>query len=197
MTRSLKQTIKMLLWIILLAAGGSVRGEIITVGFVSFDLLIPGGSGVPGVNAFSIGSFTGSNSLAPDFPVINDISFLNSSLMLVGDFTGTVNIGTVVPGSVTPASLEFPDTTAFLSATFSTTLSQTTFTLFDGRTLTASQSMISAQLLPSAGVTLTAGTDLVVLTVEAYDATVPEPSYGLVVSITLLICFVTRSRRAT
>ncbi|MBZ5634920.1 MAG: hypothetical protein LAO55_17500 [Acidobacteriia bacterium] len=182
---------------LLALASVSAHADTISLGFVSFDILIPGAPELPGVNAFSITNFTGSNSLSPDFPVATDLSFLGSSLTLAGDFNGTVNIGTVVPGSTSPAALEFPETTLFSSATFSANLSQTIFALSDGRTFQATDRALSVELLPFSGLNLSPSLDFAVITVEATEvrSAVPEPSYGYILCVAFVAAYLVRSPR--
>jgi hypothetical protein len=165
------------------------RADIIPIGLVSFDQLIPGDVGVPGINAFTIANFTGTNSLPPDFPVATDLSFLTTSLQLTGDFSGTIDTGDIPLGAASPASLDFPDTILFTSATFSGTLNITTFVLSDGRTFVASQPHFSASLLPSSPPDLAAGIDFAVINIDATESiqAVPEPSSCILVCFALLV----------
>lgn len=59
--------------------------------------------------------------------------------------------------------LQFPEPPNFLSATFTATLSDTTFLLWDGGTFAAALSLISTTLSPSSGPFLVAGLDFAIL----------------------------------
>jgi hypothetical protein len=145
----------------------------IVLGVLSFDSLIPDAPGAVGVNGFTIYNFTGANSLpgTPD----SAISFLNASLLLNG--TQGVNVGEVDPGSVQPLNLQFPTTSLFTDAEFSAMLSTTSFTI-DGENYVASSDMLTAVLVPSSPPELAAGTDFVLLEVDASPATVGVPETG-------------------
>lgn len=114
------------------------RADTVNLGVVSLAMLIPGDVG-PGVNAFAISNLTGEPgsggfALPPDFPVLDLLRFLSSSLTLFGGTAPlTVTLGDLGPGDFDPSGLlEFPDTTLFTSARFTPTLSRTTFLLADG-----------------------------------------------------------------
>jgi hypothetical protein len=170
------------------------------LGYISFDNLIPGAPGFPGVNGFTIGNLTGDptsggNDLPPGFPVISTVTFLNSSLeWFSGLSSQTVDLGDLGPGFYNPAALQFPDTDTFSSALFTATLDTTDFDLdpfVGGGTFTASSDQISVLLLPSNGTTLVAGTDYVLIGVSA----VPEPnSVFLLGGVLLAICLMRRHR---
>ena len=151
--------------------------DTVALGYVSFDVLIPGAPGIPGVNTFTVGNFTGDpslggNDLPPTFPVLTSVTFLSSSLTLVSGGTSQVfALGDLGPGLYNPPP-DFPDTESFTSATFSATLDTTTFQLDGGGTFNASSNQIAVDLLPSIGNELVAATDLALITVSA----VPEPS---------------------
>jgi hypothetical protein len=182
-------------------AGLHLRAAPVVVGLVSFDNLIPGAPGAPGVNGFTIQNFTGSNTLpgTPDSP----ISFENAAVVLNG--TQTVDVGTVDPGSVQPGALQFPDTQTFTEANFSATLSTLFFTI-TGQQYEASSNLLTADLIPSTPPDLAAGTDFVILTVDASPvvaAAAPEPGSlmllagGGVLWFTLFGCRATlRTRRS-
>lgn len=148
------------------------QADVITIGVVSFDNIVPAGNG-PGTNGFTIYNFTGSNSQpgTPDSP----LSFLSTSLLLNG--TQTLNVGTVTPGSVQPLNLQFPTTTLFTSADFMATLNTTSFSV-GGQNYVAASDQVTADLLPSSPPDLAAGTDFAVIDINAspVSASVPEPA---------------------
>src|ERR1700738_3975513 len=88
----------------------------ISLGVVSFDVLIPGGPGAPGVNAFTVSNLTGDPSasgfaLPPDFPAITPLTLRGASLMLNGaSGFQTISLGDLGPGQFSPLSLHFADT---------------------------------------------------------------------------------------
>ena len=175
--------------VILLTAGGVASASSITVGLLSFDNLIPDAPGAPGVNVFTVYNFTGSNSFPPDAPVTDSLSFLNTTL--TPDGSGGIGFGEVDPGAVQAATLEFPTSTTFGSVAFQADLSSSIF-MAGGVEYDAASGMVTASLLPSSGPSLVAGTDFVVLTVDASPvnlSAVPEPPSGWLVllgGITLL-----------
>jgi hypothetical protein len=192
--------------IILLLLPGVSLADTVAVGYLSFDVLIPGAPGSPGTNGFTIGNLTGDpslggNDLPPTWPVITSLTFQASSLELVEanctqNCTQTYSLGDLGPQFFQSFDLQFPDTAAFASATFTATLNTTDFQLDGGGTFTAASSQISAVLLPSTGNSLVAGTDSVLITVSNQTAAAPEPpaSAALVVSLTSLLWW--RRRKA-
>lgn len=158
----------------------SLAGSL-TLGTISFDTLIPGEPGLPGVNAFTISNFTGDPGLGgfalpPDFPVLTALTFTNAAFTLnTGGTPESILLDDLGPGFATPDSLLFPETTSYLAAVFSATLSQTSFLLADGSTFTADVSRLTVSLVPSLGLTLTPGIDLALITVTGTQEVVPEP----------------------
>lgn len=157
----------------------ALQANTLDLGFISFDVFIPGLPGLPGSNIFSINNFTGDPllggfALDPVFPSFTPVTFMNSTLSLVdsGGFTQVVLLGDLDPGTFTPPSLEFSDTVSFAAATFSATLSTTIFQLSNGTTFTAVSPNISVTLLGSSGPFLTPGVDSAIIFVDA----VPEPT---------------------
>ena len=151
------------------------------VGLISFDVLIPAGAG-PGINVFNISNLTGDSgsggfALPPDFSVFTTLTFLNASLT-VDDGVSPVLIALVdlAPGTFSPGSLQFPDTSLFVSAIFFASLSQTSLVLDDASTFTAGSPTITIQLLPSSGSTLGAGTDFKLISVNDNNTGIPEPA---------------------
>ena len=178
----------------------------VNIGFISFDILIPGGSGT-GVNVFNIMNFTGDPlsgglGLPPEFIVSDSLTFLGSSLTLVSSqgATSVITLGDIGPGGLSSGQsflVQFPETDLFSSVIFTATLSQTSFFLFDGTPFTAASSVFSAQLLPFSGSTLTPG-DLALLTNSSAEVSpIPEPGTVVLLGTGLvaLIAVKTRSRR--
>jgi hypothetical protein len=128
-----------------------LSADTIGLGVFSFNTLIPGAPGSPGVNDFAIDNFTGSSALPPDFPATDALTFMNSAVVLTmqGGSQQTVSLGDLGPGSVTPTALQFSATTNFTSAVFTATLSPTIFAISGGGSFQASSSQISAILSPS------------------------------------------------
>lgn len=151
--------------------GTHASADPVVVGVLSFDSIIPDAPGAVGVNGFTIYNFTGANS-QPGTPD-SAISFLGASLLLNG--SQSVSIGDIVPGSVQPADLQFPTSDAFTEADFSATLGTTFFTIA-GQNYHASSDQLTGMLLPGSGPNLAAGSDFLVLTIDASPSTVPEPS---------------------
>jgi hypothetical protein len=168
-------------------------GDSITLGFISFDTLLPGGPS-PGVNAFNIYNFT-NGLLAPDFPVLDPITFFNSSVTLMkGGGATVIALGEIDPGVWGLDSLLFSDTELFTSVSFTATLNQTIFNLTAGSTFTAASPIITSTISPSSGLYLTPG-DFALLSVSD-TAVVPGPGTVWLVGIglTALIIFATRKR---
>ncbi|MGH9354068.1 MAG: hypothetical protein ACRD2G_18215, partial [Terriglobia bacterium] len=97
-----------------------------------------------------------------------------------GGATQTFNLGDIAPGELLDTNgnpiVQFPTTENFTSAEFTATLNPTTLTLSDGTSFTADGS-ITADLTPSSGSTLVAGTDFALINAEPVQVTpVPEPS---------------------
>ena len=157
----------------LAASGLQVKADTILVGVLSFDSVVPAAPGAPGINGFTIYNFTGTNS-QPGTPN-SALSFLNTSVLLDG--SQTVNIGTIAPGSVQPASLQFPTATVFTDAEFSATLDTNSFTIA-GQNYVATSDLVSADLTPATPLDLEAGSDFVELQIEATlsSTIVPEPA---------------------
>lgn len=174
----------------------SVLGATIGIGLVSFDSVVPGTPGNPGVNGFSISNFTGDPSfggwaIPPDFPVFSSLVFLNPQVILFdGSSTQTVLLPSFSPGSDSPVSLQFLSEIQFVSATFTATLSQTSLQLSDGSTF-LSGATVAAQLSPSNGQFLEAGTDFAVLSVSE----VPEPATLWVPGLCVLFGILAAHRR--
>ena len=61
--------------------------ETLNLGVISFDSLIPGAPGLPGINGFTFSNFTGDAAtggfaLSPDFPSLTAVNFTSSSVSL-------------------------------------------------------------------------------------------------------------------
>jgi PEP-CTERM motif len=168
------------LFFILVTSNSLHADTIVSLGILSYDSLIPGSPGAPGVNGFSIGNFTGNPSaggfaLPPSFDVYTALTFTNSALTLnQGTSSTVVALGDIGPGFFIDSLglLQFSDTTLFSSAVFSTTLSPAAFTLSDGTILSFRSQTINLTLSPSFGGSLLPG-DLAVISAAA--VVVPEP----------------------
>lgn len=145
----------------------------IDLGAFSFDTLNPGTAQSPGQNQFTIYNFTGTNGLAPDFPVADDLTFLNITISMGGS---PVMVSDLAPGSEQPSALTFLDTTEFTSATFSATLSASSFLLADGSTVQLASTTVTGTILPSQGNDLMPDVDLALLSVDGTLVDAPEPS---------------------
>jgi hypothetical protein len=168
--------------LLMLALAAVASAAPIGLGVVSFDVLIPGGLGAPGVNAFTVSNLTGDPTasgfaLPPDFPAITPLTFRSASLKLNGAAgVQTVSLGDLGPGQFSPVSLHFADTLRFSSATFSATLDRQTFQLAGGASFTANSANILAQLVPASGSSLIPGSDFVLITTDNTPTSVPEPA---------------------
>lgn len=86
-----------------------------------------------------------------------------------------IPLGDLAPGALDPTDrVQFPDTSLFTGAIFTATLSQTSFLLSDGSTFLVGVSEITAEILPSSGPSLVAGTDFGVVTCRTY----PSPDHA-------------------
>ena len=172
-----------------------------SIGYLSFDVFIPGGPGSPGVNAFTVGNLTGDPNtggfaVPPSFPVLTFLTFKNSSLQLFsgGSLFQTLILGDIGSGFFSSTALQFPDTQDFSSALLTATLDTTIFQLDGGGSFIASSDQISAVLQPSAGGNLIAGTDFAGIDVSG-DVVVPEPgTFTLLSSLVPVVCLFRRRR---
>lgn len=170
----------------------------VNLGAFSFDVLNPASGQFVGQNQFTIYNLTGVDNLAPDFPVVTDVSFQNPTAN-VG--AGPIQIGSIdsSAGGIQPPSLEFLSTDTFTSATFDATVSTTNIQLADGTLVQLSSNQVSGMILPSQGNNLTAGVDFALLTVTGtvVETTVPEPSTsGAGIIALLLLTAAVRPRKA-
>jgi hypothetical protein len=170
-----------------LLAPAAIQAATIPLGVVSFNTLIPSAPGSPGVNDFEVDNFTGANSLPPDFPASDPVTFLGSSIELfpkIGAPT-TIMLGDLAPGTYTPAALQFSADTLFNSAIFTATLGPASFGLSDGSTFSPNSLNLMVNLIPSSSASLAAGTDFVLITASDVSAA-PEPNSG---AYLVAICF--------
>jgi len=197
MTRRILLTLALLSF-----ALGLARAEGIKIGLLSFDVFIPASTTPPvqGTNAFDIFNYTGptfGGILGPPF-ASDSLTFENASLMVTpaSGSPQTFNLGNIGPGELLDANgnpvVQFPSTDNFTSATFTATLSPTTFKLSDGSIFVASGAL-SADLIPSSGSLLQANVDSVVI----FATPVPEPSVLALFApaIVGIFCVLVRRRR--
>src|SRR5262245_37689344 len=161
------------------------QADPISIGFISFDNIIPSSPGNPGSNGFTIANLTGDPAnggfaLVPDFNVFTPLVFMNSVLTVVANSSTTVfSLGDIAAGFFLPDSLLFPGSAEILSATFSATIAPTLFQISDGTSFLANSGSFSTTLLPAGG--FLAPGDFALLNIEAQRqptdvSTVPEPS---------------------
>jgi len=183
----------MLLFCVVAQAG------VINIGLISFDVLIPHGTGLPGVNIFEISNLTGDPAsggfaLLPDFPAFTPLTLTGSKITLTPSAgpPQTIVLGDIAPGTfVSTGPLQFPDTSLFSSGVFSATLSTTHILLAGGSTFVAASPSFSTVLLPSSGPSLIADRDSAVITV----ADVPECATSTLVLAGLVALAVAHRKR--
>jgi hypothetical protein len=191
-SRGFRAALRILLVVGLAALGGSVANadETINLGVVSFDTLNPGAT-----DAFTLYNFTGSNSLAPDFPAAPDLTFLGATLNVIDTTLSTTtsnSVGDQTPGSSQLAVLA---SDSYSEADFEATLSQTIFGLSDGTTFQADSNVVSVALLPSSGPSLQADVDFAIISVNGSIITPPVPESPVwLMLLTAMICVVVRKR---
>jgi MYXO-CTERM domain-containing protein len=187
----MKRYVVLALVLLGIASTPAVASEV-PIGLLSFDVFIPAGNG-PGIDAFDIFNFTG-----PTYgpfagaPYAADALTLDNAILTVYFLGGSSQL-VLGPEDIGPGELlfggfppvQFPSNTQFVSAVLSGTLSQTTFTLSDGSTFTASPS-ISVDLTPSSGGVLVAGVDFVPIYAESAAAGTPEPCTGVLLLLGLV-----------
>jgi hypothetical protein len=166
----------------------------ISLGVLSFNVLIPSAPGSPGVDDFEIDNFTGAFALPSDFPATDSVTFTNALLLLTpqGGSPISVNLGSLGPGIFTPAPLDFSATTIFTSAQFTAALSPTNFAVSGAPPFQASSAQLLVNLIPSTGSALKPGTDFALI----QASNVPEPYTPLLVflGLSLLLISTRRSR---
>jgi hypothetical protein len=173
----------------------------IPIGVLSFDGFIPAADGSPGVNAFNISNFTGGADLLPDFSVTTALTLLNASLTANPSSgppqvipLGDIGTGALLEDGTPSLVLQFPGNRAFASASFTATLSPTSFELGDGNVFVA-EPTIFVTLLPSMGSLLVANSDAAEITAQPAVA-VPEPGTWILSAIGFLTGFLTRAHRS-
>ncbi|MDQ2840873.1 MAG: hypothetical protein M3Y72_07525 [Acidobacteriota bacterium] len=147
---------------------------------MSFNTLVPGVPGSPGVNTFAIDNFTGPSSVPPDFRAADPLIFLGSSLLLdtANSTAQTVSLGNLGPGSYTPTSLQFFSFTSFTAAVFTATLNSSSFLLSDGSKFQPNGVQIAVTLKPLSNGVLSPGSDFAPISISD-SPIVPEPHTGL------------------
>ncbi len=172
----------------------------INVGVLSFDTLIPGEPGLPGVNGFSISNLTldpaaGGFALPPDFPVYTNLVFMNArlSVLRLGEALPTeILLGNIGPGSDSPLGAQFPDVGQFASAIFSGELNTTMVVFGDGSVFQLRSGTVMGELLPANGQLLEPGTDLIVLSVDGDPAEIPEPTTVSLIGLSGIVLVLAR-----
>jgi hypothetical protein len=106
------------LLLILILLPATALCDTISVGLISYDVLIPANGNTPGVNVFNISNLTGDPSvggfaLPPDFPVLDSLTFLSLTLATGGP-PQVIQLGNLGPGPLSPTDLvQLPDTSLF------------------------------------------------------------------------------------
>jgi hypothetical protein len=108
MNRAIKRALRLVIGLSLgyVSVGGLVFADTINLGFISFDGFIPGSSGSPGVNEFSINNFTGDpglggSALPPDFPIFSSLTIQGAQLTVFEPSGNEVfPLGDLAPGTV-------------------------------------------------------------------------------------------------
>ena len=157
---------------------GTARADFISIGILSFDQVIPGSPGSPGVNQFTAFNASGSGVFIPG--ALDSLTFSSATLTLTGSGgTQVINLADILAGGSGTSSL-FPDTDTFSEALFQGTLSNPTFNIDGGFVFTANSNSVSADLLAPPATELEAGTDLTTIDIEGTISqpvtTVPEPA---------------------
>jgi hypothetical protein len=169
--------------------------DTIPVGVLSFNNLNPAGPGSPGINDFEIDNFTGLVfGLPPDFPVVDSITLTGVQISLFGSGGGSPQVfmlGDLGPGSYTPTSLQFLDTSQFTKATLQASFSQTTITLSNGTTFLADSSIINSTILPSSGSLLQPGQDFSILSISGKVNAIPEARHNAIFLAILIVGLLT------
>ncbi len=162
---------------IVAAAGVTARCATINLGILSYDVLVPSGPGVSGIDAIDISNLTGADLLTPDFPVTTAVTLTNAGLQLNGPSAVDVYLGDIGPGPLLDpggqplASLQFPASSQFTSAILTAVLDVDALHLYQDGTDTVDPD-ITVTLLPMSGPYLQAGVDNIVITTST---SLPEP----------------------
>lgn len=181
-------------WASLCVMSGAAYGESIPVGFLSFDVLTPEQGQQLGVNVLNIANFTGSSSLAPDFPVLTAIRLNTLQLtLLTPSGSQVVTLGSLDPGYLASnPELEFASNFVITSVTLSASVTSTAVDLAGrGTRFTQGQSILYV-LAPATGSALNAGIDAGVLSVEVLA--VPEPQ-ALAASVAAVVAAMVLRKR--
>ena len=168
------------------------RADDVELGTLSFDPFFPGF-----IDAFTVNNSTGAFSLAPLFPVANDVTFTGGTLVVQGSSPGNTPLGDLSPGGFQSFVSDFD---SFTSASFQAQLSTTLFTLSDGRLFQADTNTITALLSPSSGSDLIPGVDFAPITISGsiVTAQVPEPpTWWLLLGMASLTMLFRRKLRRT
>jgi hypothetical protein len=147
----------------------AVRADVLQLGLLSFDNLIPDVPGLPGLNAFDLANDTGLVTATAATFTNASLTLSNGDVILLGDIGALTSLPAV----------QFLTTDTFTSAEFKATLDVSSFLLSDGTTFTADSTAIDVLLLPSVGNSLVAGTDAAFITVSNTPSPVPEPETWL------------------
>jgi hypothetical protein len=156
----------------------------LNVGLLSFDVLIPGSPPDPGVNVLNVLNATGDplsggSALPPDFSVYTALMFTDAHLLVVTDsVTQDLALGDIGSGSLASPP-DLASDVIIRSVTLFAIVQPVSVVLSDGTTAVISNADIAVTLTPSSGNALTAGVDLVTISVAANtddDAVIPEPA---------------------
>jgi hypothetical protein len=115
---------------LMLLATPEARADILDIGVMSLDVLIPPAGASPGVNVFDIYNFTGDPSLSgyalpPDFPVLTFVTLEDVSILFNGAGSPVI-LPDIAPGQLDRGSApQFAGDVRFTSALFTAILSDT------------------------------------------------------------------------
>jgi hypothetical protein len=175
--------------LILSVAAGVSRADTVELGTLSFDPFFPGF-----IDSFTVNNSTGGFSLAPLFPVTNDVTFTGGTLVVQGSSPENNPLADIGPGGFQSFVSDF-DT--FTSASFQAHLTTTLFTLADGTLFQADSNTITTLVTPSNGSDLVPGVDFAPITISGsiVTAEVSEPpTWWLLVGVAPLIVLLKRKR---
>lgn len=179
-------------------------------GLFSYDIFLPDDI-TPGTNAFSVANFTGFDALAPDFPLLDPVTFTSLQLVVTDQSSTSYLIADVGAGLNTtlatgapPVELQFPSTTLFASAVLSGNVAVKAYKYDDGAgnvgLFTPTGSFI-VTLLASPGDSLIAGVDFGVIALDGTfepqvpTDTEPVPEPGTLALVGTGIVAALRARR--